>query len=59
MNSGGEHYDGADPNTPLPDDHFSATEQQRSRDLGDGSPAIEEPTERTAPDQTESQPRQQ
>ena len=59
MKSDHDHYDGTDPNTPLKDDHFSAAERQRSRDLGDGSPAVEEPVEQPAPDETESKPREE
>lgn len=58
MTSGTEHYDGQYPSTPLPDDHFSAAERERSRDLGDGSPAVEEVAGHPALEESDSEPPQ-
>lgn len=38
-----EHYDGNDPKTPLPEQHFTEEQRRRSSQLGDGSPALERP----------------
>ena len=37
------HYDGADPESPLPADHFTKPQRDRARHLGDGSPGLDEP----------------
>ena len=40
-----DHYDGSDPKTPLPEEHFTEEQLRRSSQLGDGSPALEDPGE--------------
>lgn len=36
-----KHYDGSNPEEPLPPDHFTDAEREDARQLGDGSPAID------------------
>jgi hypothetical protein len=36
-----KHYDGDNPNEPLPPEHFSPQERAAAKDLGDGSPAVD------------------
>lgn len=35
------HYDGEDPNEPLPPEHFTPQEREEAASLGDGSPAVD------------------
>ena len=46
-----KHYDGADPEKPLPPEHFTEAQQEDARNLGDGSPGVEprEPGELKSP----------
>lgn len=35
------HYDGEDPNEPLPAEHFTPQERREAASLGDGSPGLD------------------
>ena len=56
MGKEADHYDGNDPKTPLAEEHFTEEQLRRSRQLGDGSPALETPVAGFGNDRTKGAP---